>query len=208
VYYTEPKAHWVEDPLNRLWHDPITGEAIAVNLLDSAADKRAYIPTGFFFERAFQIQPDPLSLDSGIRLVDIPDWAFATAESAQWIAELLGAEMPELNYARVVAGRQLSRFPYVTIGPDGNGTPLLPRSILLSSTHGGSIIVNAGLIAFQLARYFSVDPATDKVRPSWELTLRDLVDELRDELEHSAEEGIGQMPALLPGNEKFAVGRA
>lgn len=201
-FYTSPQSHWVRD--RNLWLDPVVGEAICQNLLDSETGASAYIPTGFFFEGAWQLQPDPQNLDGGALMADISDWAFATEETAQRIAELLGAEMPELNYARPVRGIQLSRYPYM----DSKKQPLRPMCVALSSTRGGSIVINAGLVASTLARYFSYDPTSGNVRHSWEGALGDLIDELRDELEHSAEERISAMPALLPGNEKFAVGRS
>lgn len=198
TYYTKPLAHWVRD--SNLYLDPIAGEAIAENILDSAKDDRAYIPTGFFFDQALQSQPDPVNMETGQVVADIPDWAFATAETAQRIATLLGAAMPELNYARVIWGQQNARFPYVSVVR----RPIQPRVLHLSSTWGGQIVVNAGLVAWTLARHMSVEPQTGQVREHWGPSLDALVEVFREELRNSAE--AGELKAVAPiAGDKFAV---
>lgn len=198
AYYTKPLAHWVRD--SNLWLDPIAGEAIAENILDSAKDERAYIPTRFFFEQALQAQPDPVSMETGQVVADIPDWAFATAETAQRIATLLAAAMPELNYARVILGQQNARFPYVSVGRG----PIKPRVLHLSSTWGGQIVINAGLVAWTMARHMSVEPQTGKVREHWGPSLDNLADHFREELRESAD--AGELLAVAPiAGDKFAV---
>jgi len=198
AYYTKPLAHWVRD--SNLWLDPIAGEAIAENILDTAADERAYIPTGFCFEQALQAQPDPVNMETGQVVADIPDWAFATAETAQRIADLLGAAMPELNYARVILGQQNARFPYVSVGRG----PIRPRVLHLSSTNGGQVVINAGLVAWTLARHMSVEPQTGQVREHWGPSRDALAETFRDELRRSAD--VGQLLAVAPiAGDKFAV---
>lgn len=191
--FFEPMAHWVRD--SNLWLDPVTGEAIAENILDSAEDKRAYIPSGFFFDRAYQLQPHVVMMETGRVMVDIPDWAFASAQTAEVVAALLRDVMPELNYAIVREGAQNERAPYSQ----------RPRVVFLSSSRGGMVVVNAGLVAHGLARHRSYDPVSNTIRKHFGPVLEQLVVHIRLQLADSAAQNNRVVDAGAEGAPKFQV---
>lgn len=200
MYTLKPAEHWVKD--NHLWLDPLNGEAIAENILehgDTPAQNRvAYIRTGFFFERTFQQLPDPVNMETGRQMVDIPDWAFAAPGTAQAVAALLADAMPELNYARVIEGAQLKMAPY-------SRKPLV---IHLSSSRGGQVVVNAGLIAFVLARYCSYDPTSGRIRRNYGTALAPIIEAFRLELSSSAADNnrvVAGLAGLEGAPNKFMV---
>jgi hypothetical protein len=106
--------------------------------------------------------------------------------------------MPELNYARVIEGAQLAMAPY-------SRAPLV---IHLSSSRGGQVVVNAGLVAFYLARHCSYDPTSGQVRQAYRQALGPIVESLRLELSGSAADN-NRVVASLGGLEgvpnKFLV---
>lgn len=188
LFTTAPMSHWVRDAM--MWLDPITGEAIADNLLDTEKDMHAYIRTGFFFERAWQQLPAGVNIDTGRQWIDIPDWAFASPETAERVAQLLRDAMPELNYARVTEGGNNPRAPYSR----------LPLVVHLSSSSGGQLMCNAGLIAFYVARHCSYDPTSGIIRRNYTTALGPIVEALRLELAGSAANN-NQLVASLAGLE-------
>ena len=156
-YYTERQAHW-HNHLNMMY-DPITGEAIAINMVDGRA---LYIPTGYFFERVIQMQLD----EHGQPLVGSEMWAraqpwgWATLNTALDVLRLLARELPE---ARCVIGwgDVNTRFPFYNVEGE------VARQAEIHITLGDvTLRRNAGLIAQTIARYMTVDPASGKVRRS------------------------------------------
>jgi hypothetical protein len=191
--FFEPMAHWVRD--SNLWLDPVTGEAISENILDSDTMAKAYIPSGFFFDRAYQRQPNPVMMETGRVMVDIPDWAFASAQTAEQVASFLRDAMPELNYALVREGAQNERAPYSQ----------RPRVVFLSSSRGGMAVVNAGLVAHALARHASYDPTSGQVRRNWKVALGELVAHIRLQLSESAAQNNQVVDAGAEAAAKFQV---
>lgn len=194
--FTAPLSHWVRDQF--LWLDPITGEAIADNLVDTEKDQHAYIRTGFYFERAWQHLPAGVDIETGRQWVDIPDWAFATAETAEGVAQMLRDAMQELNYAIVRVGANNPRAPYSR----------LPLVVHLSSSAGGQLMVNAGLIAFYVARHCSYDPTSGKIRRNYTTALGPIVESLRLELSGSAADNnrlVASLAGLEGAPNKFQV---
>ena len=157
-YYTERLPHW-HNHLNLLF-DPITGEAIAVNVIDG--EKRIYIPTGLFFERVIQMQLDEHGqpLAGSETWAKAQPWGWATEGTANEMLALLAAAMPQAQLS-IGYGDVNTRFPFYY--PDG---ALARQREIHVKVNDQVVRLNAGLTAQTFARYITVDPATDKVRRS------------------------------------------
>lgn len=157
-YYTERKSHW-HNHLNMMF-DSITGEAIAVNVIDDG--QRIYIPTGLFFERVVQMQLDEHGqpLAGSETWAKAQPWGWATEGTANEMLALLAAAMPEAQLS-IGYGDVNTRFPFYY--PDGERA----RQRELHVKVGDQLVrLNAGLTAQTFGRHITVDPATGKVRRS------------------------------------------